>query len=146
MSTLHDVPVPLQSPLQLLKVDPVEGVAVRPTVAPPAKVVLHPLPGAFPAEREQLIPEGLLEMTPDPAPAPLTLSVVLGTGASGGHAPAKEVRMPHATASVRARPEVRARRSSSLRGGETDGRRLIGRDSCLGARKARAPEQFYRDR
>jgi hypothetical protein len=63
--TVH-VPVPVQAPLQPMKVAPAEGVAVRVTAVPLLNDAEHVVP--------QLIPAGALVTVPDPAPARLTVS------------------------------------------------------------------------
>ena len=61
------VPVPLHPPpLQPVKVEPPEGVAVSVTLVPLVKLALHVLP--------QLIPAGLLVTVPLPVPFSVTVS------------------------------------------------------------------------
>jgi hypothetical protein len=54
------VPVPVQAPLQPVKVEPVDAVAVRVTLVPLVKVALQVAP--------QLTPVGLEVTVPDPVP------------------------------------------------------------------------------
>jgi hypothetical protein len=54
------VPVPVQAPLQPVKVEPVDAVAVRVTLVPLVKVALQVAP--------QLTPVGLELTVPDPVP------------------------------------------------------------------------------
>ncbi len=61
------VRVPLQAPLQPLKVEPVAAVAVRVTGVPLSKLELQVLP--------QLIPAGVLVTLPLPFPLLVTLRV-----------------------------------------------------------------------
>jgi len=63
----RQLPVPLQAPLQPVKVEPVPGVAVRVTVLPAAMVALQVLPQFTPAGDEVTVPA--------PVPALVTLSV-----------------------------------------------------------------------
>lgn len=63
MLTVH-VPVPVQAPLHPVKLLEPSGVAVSVTVVPPSKTVLQLVP--------QLIPLGLLLITPPPVPAFVT--------------------------------------------------------------------------
>ncbi len=65
MVTLQVALVPLQAPLQPLKVEPVPGVSVRVTEVPLLKLALQLVP--------QLMPAGLEVTVPDPLS--LTLSV-----------------------------------------------------------------------
>ena len=58
-------PVPVQSPVQPAKVEPVAAVAVRVTLLPYEKLAPHVPP--------QSIPAGLLVTVPDPVPAFVTL-------------------------------------------------------------------------
>ena len=60
-------PVPVQAPLQPVKVEPVAGVAVSVTAVVYPKVPLQVLP--------QLMPAGVLATVPVPVPAGLTVSV-----------------------------------------------------------------------
>src|SRR5262245_11311357 len=60
------VPVPVQPPLQPVKVEPAAGVAVRVTTVPVVKEVEHVAPHVMPA--------GALVMVPLPAPVLLTVS------------------------------------------------------------------------
>src|SRR5262247_4580445 len=60
------VPVPVQAPLQPVKVEPAAGVAVRVTTVPVVKEVEHVAPHVMPA--------GALVMVPLPAPVLLTVS------------------------------------------------------------------------
>src|SRR5262249_56735571 len=61
-----EVPVPVQPPLQPVKVEPAAGVAVRVTTVPVVKEVEHVAPHVMPA--------GALVMVPLPAPVLLTVS------------------------------------------------------------------------
>jgi hypothetical protein len=65
--TVVGLVLPLQSPDQPLKVEPVAGVAVRVTAVPEANAALQVLP--------QTIARGLLLTVPVPAPALLTVRV-----------------------------------------------------------------------
>ena len=60
------MPVPEQAPLHPANVEPADGLAVKLTVEPLAKLALH-VPG-------QLMPAGVLETVPVPVPARLTVS------------------------------------------------------------------------
>src|SRR5262245_6833507 len=62
------VPVPVQPPLQPVKVEPAAGVAVRVTTVPVVKEVEHVAPHVMPA--------GALVMVPLPAPVLLTVSAM----------------------------------------------------------------------
>jgi len=74
------VPVPLQAPLQPLKIQPLAGVAVSVVFVPELKLALQVLP--------QLIPPGLLVTVPPPFPETLTVTLkldgVVDGGAGGG--------------------------------------------------------------
>lgn len=63
----EQVPVPEHAPLHPAKVDPVDAVAVRVTLAPLVKLALQML--------GQVMPEGLLVTEPDPVPASVTVKV-----------------------------------------------------------------------
>ena len=63
-------PVPLQSPLHPVKVEPIAGAGDKATVLPDGKLALQ-VPG-------QDIPPGLLSTRPAPAPSTVTLSVTEG--------------------------------------------------------------------
>src|SRR5262245_44653019 len=65
------VPVPVQPPLQPVKVEPAAGVAVRVTTVPVVKEVEHVAPHVMPA--------GALVMVPLPAPVLLSVSAKLWT-------------------------------------------------------------------
>src|SRR5262249_57176669 len=67
--TVHAVAVPVQPPLQPVKVEPAAGAAVKVTDVPLAKDAEQVVP--------QEIPEGLLVTVPLPAPAVETVSVEL---------------------------------------------------------------------
>ena len=64
--TVH-VPVPVQPPLQPLKIEPAAGAAVKVTAVPLANAAAQVVPQAMPA--------GALVMVPVPAPLELTVSV-----------------------------------------------------------------------
>ena len=68
--TVH-VPVPEQSPLQPVKVEPLAGVAVRLMEVPFAKLAEHVLP--------QLMPAGLLLTVPSPGPVLFTTKRASGS-------------------------------------------------------------------
>jgi hypothetical protein len=65
------LPVPVQAPLQPVKVDPPPAAALSVTTAPELKAKLHVLP--------QLIPAGALVTVPLPAPLLATVSVKLAS-------------------------------------------------------------------
>ncbi len=71
MRTVQVVAVPLQAPLQPVKVEPAAGVAVRVTVVPLGKAAEHMVP--------QSIPAGLLVTLPLPLPALVTVRVKVVT-------------------------------------------------------------------
>ncbi len=64
-STTAHPPVPVQAPLQPVKVEPVAAVALRPTLVPLVKLALQVAP--------QLIPAGLEATVPVPVPALATV-------------------------------------------------------------------------
>ena len=64
--TVH-VPVPVQPPLQPLKIEPAAGAAVKVTAVPLANAAAQVVPQAMPA--------GALVTVPLPAPVLLTVSV-----------------------------------------------------------------------
>ena len=64
--TVH-VPVPVQPPLQPLKIEPAAGAAVKVTAVPLANAAEHVAPQAMPA--------GALVTVPVPVPLGLTVSV-----------------------------------------------------------------------
>ena len=64
--TVH-VPVPVQPPLQPLKIEPAAGAAVKVTAVPLANAAAQVVP--------QEMPAGALVMVPVPAPLELTVSV-----------------------------------------------------------------------
>jgi hypothetical protein len=49
-------PVPVQAPLQPVKVAPVAGVAVRATLVPPVKLALQVAPQSIPLGLEAMVP------------------------------------------------------------------------------------------
>jgi hypothetical protein len=55
-SVAEQVPVPVHAPLQPVKVEPVAGVAVSVTVAPPVKLALQVLPQVMPVGFEVTVP------------------------------------------------------------------------------------------
>jgi hypothetical protein len=78
--TEHVVVVPLQAPVQLVKLLPEAALAVSVTTAPLAKVALQ-VPLVAPPALVQVIPAGLDVIVPVPLPAPVTVSVkVVGGG------------------------------------------------------------------
>jgi hypothetical protein len=70
MVLVQVVLVPVQAPLQPVKVDPVAGVAVRVTLVPLLKDALQVLP--------QLIPDGAEVTVPVPVPALATVKANVG--------------------------------------------------------------------
>jgi hypothetical protein len=50
------VPVPVQAPLQPVKVKPLAGVALKATLVPPLKLALQVLPQAIPLGLEATVP------------------------------------------------------------------------------------------
>ena len=64
---VRQLPVPVQAPLQPLKMLPAAGVALSVTLVPLASLALHVAP--------QLMPAGLLLIVPEPVPDLATLSV-----------------------------------------------------------------------
>ena len=62
----EQAPVPVQAPLQPANVEPLAGVAVRPTIAPEEYEAVHVAP--------QLMPEGDEITVPVPVPARLTVN------------------------------------------------------------------------
>lgn len=73
-STRVQGPVPEQLPVQLEKVEPTAGDAVRVIVCPAGNVAEHPVDAAVPLVIVQLIPAGLETTLPLPFPAPETIS------------------------------------------------------------------------
>jgi hypothetical protein len=71
LSVTVQVPVPVQPPLQPVKVEPAAGAAVKVTAVPLANAAEHVVPHEIPA--------GLLATVPVPAPALLTVSVTVCT-------------------------------------------------------------------
>jgi len=61
MVTMQVLPVVVSQPVQLVKVEPVDAVAVRVTSTPSPKEALHVLP--------QVMPDGLLDIVPLPVPS-----------------------------------------------------------------------------
>jgi hypothetical protein len=66
----EQLPVPVQAPLQPVKVEPAAGVAVKVTAVPVVNDAEHEAP--------QLMPAGLLVTVPLPAPALVTVSAKVG--------------------------------------------------------------------
>jgi hypothetical protein len=56
MVTLQGVLIPVQAPLQPVKVEPALGVALKLTVLPEAKLALHVAPQSIPAGVEVTVP------------------------------------------------------------------------------------------